>query len=328
MSKLKGLNLSPDDLAKELLKNKPAESQRPVASMPAVNRVKVNRGDYGNTNKKMLMGKMVTFTYKVIEVGKVEQQTSVFNLNERDQDLLNAHGVADILATIKKNKINDFEVYARPIKNGSAFELADGSRRRRACILGNAALAMWVADLTDEQMEHLSESGNMHKQASVYERGVVMERWIEEGRYTSSADISRERNIARRTVDRCRNAAKLPKWLIEAYRTPNDMSVESAGKLHDLVTKTKIDMDLLKRRAESCKLFWDSNKYSGAEITKQLTAPVIDPNTKPQKKKTAWVIKGKVKRTSNGKGHCYELPELSEEDQGKIDAFLKELIEK
>ena len=324
MAGIKGLNLTSDDLASALSKEKPAEA---VATIPAANRMKVTRRLSGDTLKKMVLGTQRIFHHEIVEVGAVERRTSVFGLNERNQELLNKHGVADILPDIKKNKRNDFEAFAR--KNGNNFELADGSRRRRACILGNAALLLWVCDdLTDREMEYLSDSGNKHKQASVYERGLVYLRWLDEGRYTSSAEISRERDVARRTVDRCLHAAKLPKWLIEAYRTPNDMSVESAGKLHDLVTKTKIDMDLLKRRAESCKLFWDSNKYSGPEITKQLTAPVIDPNTKPQKKKTAWVIKGKVKRTSNGKGHCYELPELSEEDQSKIDAFLKELIEK
>ncbi|MGK0272157.1 MAG: ParB/RepB/Spo0J family partition protein [Cocleimonas sp.] len=328
MASIKGLKLSAGDLAAELSKNKPADVTRPAATIPAVNRVKVARGDYGNTNKKMVQGKMVHFTYKVIEIGKVEHQTSVFSLNERDQDLLNEHGVADILATIKKNKINDFEVYARPIRNGNGFELADGSRRRRACILGKAALAMWVADLTDAQMEHLSESGNMHKKASVYERGVVMERWLEEGRYTSSADISRERNIARRTVDRCRNAAKLPKFLIEAYRTPNDMSVEAAGKLHDIVTKNTIDIETLRRRAESQKLYWGSTGYSGSEITKRLVTPVIDPNEKLQKKKSAWLVKDQIKRTITKTGLRYELPELTDEQQNKVDEFLKGLLKK
>jgi ParB/RepB/Spo0J family partition protein len=325
---MKGLKLSTEDLAAELSKNKPSDVDKPVASMPAVNRVKVARGDYGNTNKKMVQGKMVTFTYKVIEVGKVEQQTCVFNLNERDQDLLNEHGVADILSTIKRNKINDFEVYARPINNGSAFELADGSRRRRACILGNAALAMWVADLTDAQMEHLSESGNMHKQASVYERGVVFLRWLDEGRYTSSAEISRERKMARRTVDRCIHAAKLPKWLIEAYRTPNDMSVESAGKLHELVTKTNIDTEILKRRAESCKLFWDSTHYSGAEITKRLVAPVINPGDQKKTKNSTWLIKGKARVIKSKDSVKYELPLLDEVQQNKLDDFIKGLLKK
>jgi|GEM_PF-2711193 len=327
MAKLKGLNLSTDDLAKELSKSNTAAPVKQVASMPSVNRVKVSRGDYGNTNKKMVQGKMITFTYKVIEIGKVEQQTSVYNLNERDQELLNHHGVADILDSIKKNRINDFEVYARPVKGGHGYELADGSRRRRACILGKAALAMWVADLTDAQMEHLSESGNMHKQASVYERGLVYERWLDEGRYTSAAEIARERKVDRRTVGRCLNAAKLPKWLVEAYRTPNDMSVESAGKLHDLVTKTNIDMDVLKKRAESGKLFWESHNYSGAEITKRLVAPVIKPGEQKQKNST-WLIKGKAKVTKSKDSVKYELPALDEVQQSKLDDFIKGLLKK
>lgn len=328
MAKIKGLNLSTDDLAKKLSENENTSPTKPVASVPAVNRVKITRGDYGNIHKKMVQGKMVTFTYKVIEMGKVEQQTSVFNLNERDQELLNEHGVADILEGIKKNRINDFEVYARPVRGGSGFELADGSRRRRACILGKAALAMWVANLTDAQMEHLSESGNMHKQASVYERGLVYERWLDEGRYTSVAEIARARKIDRRTVGRCLNAAKLPKWLIGAYRTPNDMSVESAGKLHDLITKTKIDMDLLKRRADGGKVLWNKSDYSGAEITKRLVAPVINPGDQKKTTNSTWLIKGKAKVIKSKDSVKYELPLLDEVQQSKLDDFIKGLLKK
>lgn len=143
MSGIKGLKVTTEDLAKALAENSPTTA-KPVATIPAVNRMPVKRGAYGNTNKKMVQGKLITFSYVIVEVGKVEQQTSVYNLNERDQELLNVHGVADILPSIKKNKVNDFEAYARPIRNGSAYELADGSRRRRACILGNAALALWL----------------------------------------------------------------------------------------------------------------------------------------------------------------------------------------
>lgn len=324
MAGIKGLNLTSDDLASALSKEKPAEA---VATIPAANRMKVTRRLSGDTLKKMVLGTQRIFHHEIVEVGAVERRTSVFGLNERNQELLNKHGVADILPDIKKNKRNDFEAFAR--KNGNNFELADGSRRRRACILGNAALLLWVCDdLTDREMEYLSDSGNKHKQASVYERGLVYLRWLDEGRYTSSAEISRERDVARRTVDRCLHAAKLPKWLIEAYRTPNDMSVESAGKLHDLVTKTNIDMEVLKRRAESCKLFWDSTRYSGAEITKRLVAPVINPGDQKKTKNSTWLIKGKAKVTKSKDSVKYELPLLDEVQQNKLDDFIKGLLKK
>lgn len=319
---MKGLNVDQKDLTAALSKTVPVETQ---ASIPAANRLKVRRTS-GNTHKKMVLGTLREFHHETIEIGQVERRTSVFNLNERNQDLLNKYGVADILPDIKKNKRNDFEAFAR--RDGNNFELADGSRRRRACILGNAALLLWVCDdLTDREMEYLSDSGNKHQQASVYERGMVFLRWLEEGRYTSTSEISRERSIARRTVDRCLHAAKLPMYLIEAYRSPNDMSVESAGKLHDLVNKTKIDDDLLKRRAESCKVFWDSQGYSGTEITKRLIAPVIVPGEQSNKKSN-WLIKDKVKVTKTKKGLCYELPELDLVQQTKLDDFVKGLLKK
>ena len=320
---MKGLKVDPNDVIKALSEN-PAINAMPT--IPAANRVKVRRTN-GQTLKKMILGNMRTFHHEIVEAGQVERRTNVFDLNERDQELLNIHGVADILPTIKKNKRNDFEVYAR--KQGNYFELADGSRRRRACVLGNAALLLWVCDdLTDREMEYLSDTGNDHKQASVYERGLKYNRWLESGRFTSASDIEREKGVARRTVTRCMNAAKLPKWLVEAFRTPNDMSVESAGKLHDLVHKVKIDEDLLKRRAESCKISWGSPHYSGAEVTKRLIAPVIDPAEKVEKKKTTWLVKEKIKMTRTKTGLRYELPELTNDQENKVAAFMEELLKK
>jgi ParB/RepB/Spo0J family partition protein len=320
---MKGLKVNIKDITTALSENTVPND---MPSIPAANRVKVRRVG-GNTLNKMILGNQRVFHHEIVEVGQVESRTNVFDLNERDQDLLNIHGVADILPTIKKNKRNDFEAYAR--KQGNNFELADGSRRRRACVLGNAALLLWVCDdLTDREMEYLSDTGNDHKQASVYERGLKYNRWLESGRFTSASDIEREKGVARRTVTRCMNAGNLPKWLVEAFRTPNDMSVESAGKLHDLVTKRKIDIEVLKRRAESTKVFWNSQHYSGAEITKRLIAPIIDSNQNEAKTKSTWLIKNKVKITQTKKGLCYELPELNQEQQSKLDDFVKGLLKK
>jgi ParB/RepB/Spo0J family partition protein len=296
-------------------------------STPAVRRQKSTRLTTGSVLKKMILGNQRIFYHEIVEVGSVERRTSVFDLNERDQELLNEHGVADILPTIKRNKRNDFEAYARKI--GNNFELADGSRRRRACVLGKAALLLWVCDdLTDREMEYLSDTGNDHKQASVYERGLKYNRWLESGRFTSASDIEREKGVARRTVTRCMNAAKLPKFLVEAFRTPNDMSVESSVKLHDVVTKNTIDIEILKKRAEAQKLYWDSTSYSGAEITKRIVAPVINPNDKRNNKKSAWLIKDKIKMTRTKTGILYELPGLTDDQQNKVDGFLKELLKK
>ena len=247
-------------------------------------------------------------------------------MNERAQDLLNEYGVADILPGIKKDKINSFEAYARP--HGEKRELADGSRRRRACILGKAALAMWVAELSDREMEYLSESGNQHKQASVYERGLVYERWIEEGRYTSARDIAREKKISDRTVRRCLEAAKLPRWLISAYKTPNDMSVESAGRLYYAYTNKTIDIDVLKKRAEGSKISWTHPQYSGAEITTNLLKPVIN-NIKDHKPiKPRWLIKDQIKISKVKDATRFDVTGLDEEKQKKLEFFMKELMKK
>lgn len=319
---MKNLKLDVNELSASL-------NDEPVSvanvSTPAVRRQKSVRRITGNILKKMVLGRERIFHHEIIEVGQVERLTHVFHLNERDQELLNAHGVDDILPSIKKNKRNDFEVFAR--SEGNKFELADGSRRRKACILGNAALLAWVCDdLTDADMVYLSDAGNKHKQASVYERGIKMVRWLNDGQYTSAADIARELKIDRRTVNRCLHAAKLPKWLICAFKTPNDMSVDSAGQLYDMFTKNLLDEELLKRRVDGCKIIWNSQKYSGAEITRMLLQPVI--TDKETKIKPRWIGKNQIKVSVTKTGMRYDLPTLNDEKQKQLDEFIKALISK
>ena len=320
MAGIKGLKLSADDLATELSKNKSADVDKPVATMPAVNRVKVARGDYGNTMKKMVLGREVVFTREVIEANKVDKTTTIFFLNERDQDLLNHHGVADILPSIKKAGINDFEAYAR--KQNNVYELADGSRRRRACVLGHASLALFVADLSDKEMEYLSESGNKHKQASVYERGLLYKRWIKEGRYTSIKDMSREIDASRRTIQRCVHAAELPKWLVKAYKTPNDMSSDASARLYTMFKEGLISDEILKKRVDHCMIMWNHHDYTGKDVTEALT--YIEKTE--EKVKPVYLAKRKAKITTSNKGIKLELPVLADDQQKKLKDFIEELL--
>ncbi len=295
-----------------------------VSQVPSVQRKKAQKIQRSNTMKKIVLGNERVFHHEVVEAGTVEQRTTVFDLNERDQELLNEHGVADILPEIKKEGRNNFEVFAR--KQGDNLELADGSRRRRACILGKAALLAWVCnDLTDREMEYLSDSGNQHKQASVYERGLLYQRWLDTGRYTSNADIARERDVDRRTVGRCINAAKLPKWLIAAYKTPNDMSVESAGQLFNMMSKQTIDETLLKKRVDGCKIIWNHRDYCGADITKMLLDPVItNEGKKPVKPK--WLAKKKAKLMRTEQAVKIEIAQLNEEKEKQLSEFIEQLL--
>ena len=316
---MKGFNLEANDLSDALATESEVAKQ---PSIPAVNRVKVAR-TAGNTMKKTILGRDITFKREIIaagDQGDVKKITDVFFLNERNQDLLNEHGVSDILPSIKKAGINDFEAYARP--QGEKYELADGSRRRRACILGRASLAMWVAELSDKEMEYLSESGNKHKQASVYERGLVYQRWIKEGRYTSTKDLSREISASRRTIQRCLHAAELPLWLIEAYKTPNDMSAEASAKLYTIFTEKLISEDILKSRVDHCKIMWNHADYAGKDVTEALT--YIKPEIVPAKSN---YLAGKtVKITSNAKGVKIQLPPMDAEKEKELKEFIENLM--
>lgn len=288
--------------------------------VPAARRQKAHRLDKPNTLRKKVLGREVVFTRVIIEAADVNEKTSVFFLNERDQDLLNEHGVSDILPSIKQNGINDFEAFARPIECG--YELADGSRRRRACVLGNASMALWSAELSDREMEYLSESGNKHKQASVYEKGLVYKRWIAEGRFTSIKDINRETGIDRRKLQRCIHAAELPKWLVAAYKTPNDMSVDASAQLYSIITQETLPIELLKKRVEGCKIMWSKEDYKGSDITKILTAPIKTERTTEDN----WLLKNKVKVTPTAKGVKYDITGISAEKREELDAFIEALM--
>lgn len=305
------------ELADSLKIDKPNATK---ISTPAVRRQKSTRLPTGNTLKKTVLGREVVFTREVIPAEKVEKNTTVFFLNERDQDLLNHHGVADILPSIKKSGINDFEAYARPV--GDKRELADGSRRRRACVLGHAALAIWVAVLSDKEMEYLSESGNKHKQASVYERGLLYTRWLKEGRYSSIKDLSREIPPSKRTIQRCIHAAELPKWLVKAYKTPNDMSSDASARLYVIYKEGLISEDILKKRVDHCMVMWNHHDYTGKDVTEALTYI----QQEEVKTKTVYLAQKKAKITPTKKGLKLELPVLADEQQKKLKDFIEELL--
>lgn len=279
-----------------------------------------------NTLKKIILGKQRKFYHVIIEIGQVEKHTRVFNLNERNQELLNKHCVEDILPSIRQSKRNMNEVYARKV--GNDYEIADGSRRRFACIEGKAALIAWVCDdLTNEDMKFLSISGNKHKQPSIYERGLEYIRLLENGTYSSPTDMEEETGIKRRTLNRCINTAKLPTWLIKAYRSPNDIGAQTADLLHKVITKNTINDDILKRRAKECMKSWEQPTYSGDTITRKLTADVINPGEKEDNKdKGSWLIKNKVKLTPTSNGVRYDLPNLTKDQQTKLNDFVKKIL--
>lgn len=186
------------------------------------------------TTAKLFNGREVEWKRIVVPAGQVEEKTIVFGDNERSQLLLSAESVADITDTLSPYG-NDKAAIGRINKDG-LIETADGSRRRYACIEKVTPYNIDVTDLTDEEMLHLSLTGNIYRKPSVYEQG---QRYINLQESLGLNDSQLEKHLtelgektSRRKINRYKFTASLPVEIIQAFEIPNDCSADFGEKLY------------------------------------------------------------------------------------------------
>ena len=171
----------------------------------------------GSTMTHKVMGAEVKFELIEVPAGKVDMKTMVYLGNERNQDLLDAHAVSDLIKTFKEQG-QQVPAFGREICG--LIEIADGSRRRYAAIETKQPFYVWVGDLTHEQMEYLSEIGNQYKDTSAYEKGLRYEKLLKN---TAQEEVAKAIGVSRKAMMRCVQAAKLPQEFIRCLISPNEL---------------------------------------------------------------------------------------------------------
>ncbi|TDN51530.1 ParB/RepB/Spo0J family plasmid partition protein [Scandinavium goeteborgense] len=185
----------------------------------------------GNSISLPVCGREVRFTLETIPGRLVDKRTSVWEGNERDQELLNEDSLDDLIPSFLLTGQQN-PAFGRKV--GDFIEVADGSRRRMTAILTSSEYRILVGDLDEEQMDSLCKLGNDYRPTSAYERGKrYFFRLTNEFNNNISA-LAEAENISRKIITRCINTAKLPKQLIALFSHPGELSARSGENLQRL----------------------------------------------------------------------------------------------
>lgn len=273
----------------------------------------------GNTMIKPVMGQEVTFTLKVIPAKKIEKTTMVWLENERDQELLDEFSVAHLVGTFKQY---GQEVPAFGREECGIMQVADGSCRRFTSILTAKDFYIWVGELTDDQMNYLTEVGNDYNPPSAYEQGSKALRLLTDGK--TQEEVAEIVGKGRRALMREVNTAMLPKAFMKCLPRPNDLSARQGETLYK--SYKKLDED---RKEELASFFtnWckDKGKYSAEELVDMFIAKC--GITKPEPVKPRELAMGATVALKNGNA-TINIPKVSDQSLEAIETFISQTLSK
>lgn len=182
----------------------------------------------GNTISLPVCGREVKFILESIPGNSIEEMSSIWSGNERDQELLTEDALDDLIPSFLLTG-QQTPAFGRRVAN--IIEVADGSRRRKAAILTATDYRILVGDLDDEQMSALSRLGNDYRPISAYERGKRYGERLEKEFAGNISALAEAENISRKIITRCLNTARLPKSVISLFSHPGELSARAGESL-------------------------------------------------------------------------------------------------
>lgn len=293
------------------------KSAKPSPAAPVVSQVTtrapIQRTRPGDTYQRAVCGRLITFTLRAIPAAEVATKTRVWGTNERSQSHLTETSLDDILPSLRAHG-QDVPAYGRQAPDG-IIEAADGSRRRMGAILAPCDYLIWVADLSDAEMEHFTVIGNKHKATSAFERGIRYRRLLDEKIFSSQRELAAAENIDHKAIARCLATASLPPEIIALFPRLNDLSARAGESL------SKNRNDSMIAAAKSMKGTSDDAEQIIAKLIAASTA------TKPPPAKLWNNDHWKIER-KNGKGTTIEIgEEIPEKVREKIESFIKKTLD-
>lgn len=264
----------------------------------------------GEKHRRSVNGRDIEFTLKRVPASQVEAEVTVWQGNERDQSRLTPAALADIAPSIRDKGI-ETPAYGRAKGNG--FEVADGSRRRAAAIQEGADYLIWCAELTDQEMDHISTIGNTYKPTSAYERGSRYKRLLSE-KSCSERELADSLGIDRKTMRRYLKTADLPAQIIDLYPTINDISGRTGESLANQLDDHMLGIaqNLAKRPL--------LKTMTVSEITKALLTP---KPTQPSTTQKSWPSSSYSIDSHNDGLSISISKEVSEEVRKKIEKIVR-----
>ncbi|MGB2707592.1 MAG: transcriptional regulator [Pseudoalteromonas nigrifaciens] len=191
----------------------------------------------------------ITLVCKVISHSDIESTTQVYGKNRRVQSLLNEKSVSDILPAIKEDGRNQHP--ALLWDQGDTSLVLAGSRRRKACILGNADyLVLSSSDFTDQDAKILAVSSDQYIAPSLWELGQAYQNTknelIEQGKKGSYREIAVIEGVSHTAVaDAIKAFEQIPADVVGLYPTANHVGREVAKKLISAKERDQAAFNLL-----------------------------------------------------------------------------------
>ncbi|AQP98616.1 transcriptional regulator [Pseudoalteromonas aliena] len=179
--------------------------------------------------------RQITLICKVIPHADIESTTGVYGKNRRVQALLNEKSVSDILPAISDDGRNQHP--ALLWDQGDTSLVLAGSRRRMACILGNADyLVLSSSDFTEQDAKILAVSSDQYIAPSLWELGQAYQQTknelIEQGKKGSYREIAAIEGVSHTAIaDAIKAYEQIPANVIALYPTANHVGREVAKKL-------------------------------------------------------------------------------------------------
>ncbi|WP_033026760.1 transcriptional regulator, partial [Pseudoalteromonas sp. BSi20429] len=167
--------------------------------------------------------RQITLVCKVIAHADIESTTGVYGKNRRVQALLNEKSVSDILPAIREDGRNQHP--ALLWDQGDKSLVLAGSRRRMACILGNADyLVLSSSDFTDQDAKILAVSSDQYIAPSLWELGQAYQQTknelIEQGKKGSYREIAAIEGVSHTAIaDAIKAYEQIPADVIALYPT-------------------------------------------------------------------------------------------------------------
>jgi len=127
-------------------------------------------------------------------------------------------------------------IKVRPTVDGF-YEIVYGHRRNRACLeLGLEVLALIQENMSDKELfEEMSRENEQRKDLSAYELALHYKRGIDLKLYKNWSEIAAVLGKTKQLVSRYSALAELPKAIVEAFPSPNDIQPKWAEKLRRVV---------------------------------------------------------------------------------------------
>lgn len=273
----------------------------------------------GSTMTRKVMGQEVTFTLEAIPAKKIEQTTMVWLSNERDQELLDQYSLEHMVDTYKQYGQENPAIGR--VECGIT-QVADGSCRRFLSKFLKQDYYIWVGELTDEQMDYLTDVGNQYRAPSAYENGQKALRYLKQGKTQEEAAklVGKDRRVMMRDV----KTAKLPKAFIKAFKSPCDLRARKGAVLFDMYSK------LNEQQQEEVATFFeqsfsDKSKNTTEELINAFITKCGESIEKPKPAKPRELAMGATILVKNGKA-TINIPKASEEALQKVEDFISKTL--